>query len=113
MSTRDRLPAVKPAAAPGSISHALPVEPPRQPTVFAQLWEAWCRLTGPSATALTESLAARELRRRSRLISALLVLVVLALALLIPSALTNSRDWFPILFLAGGGLLTALLNRGK
>jgi hypothetical protein len=41
------------------------------------------------------------------------VLAVLALALLIPSALTNPRDWFPVLFLGGGGLLTALLNRGK
>jgi hypothetical protein len=49
------------------------------------------------------SLAAREQLRRSRLISAILALDALALALLIPSALTNPRDWFPALLLAGGG----------
>jgi hypothetical protein len=70
-------------------------------------------LTGPNVAAFSATLAAQERLRRSRLISALLALVLLALALLIPGALTNARDWFPVLFLAGGGFLVALLNRGQ
>ncbi len=112
MSTRDPLPVVRKSSETRPISHALP-KPPRQPTVVSQLWRAWLWLTGPNATTFSSSLAAREQLRRSRLISALLALVVLALALLIPSALTNPRDWFPVFFLAGGGSLTALLNRQK
>jgi hypothetical protein len=113
MSTHDHLPAVKPPSAPSQISRALPVAPAHRPSAFARLWEAWCRLTGPTATGANESLATQEQRRRARLISAVLALDVLALALLVPSALTNPRDWFPVLVLGGGGLLTALLNRRK
>jgi hypothetical protein len=76
-----------------------------------QLWKAWLWLTGPRPERFDKDLAGQERLRRSRLISALLILVAVVIALLIPSTFTIPALWQPILIQAGLAVLAALLNR--
>jgi len=76
-----------------------------------RLWKAWLWLTGPRPERFGTGTAARETLRRSRLISALLILVAIVIILLAPSALTIPNLWQPILILAAPGVLAAILNR--
>jgi methyl-accepting chemotaxis protein len=52
-----------------------------------------------------------ERLRRARLVSAMLGLALVAIALLIPSALSDARLWTPVFVLVGGCLLVVFLNR--
>ncbi len=75
------------------------------------LWNAWLWLSGPRPQRFASSLAAQERLRRSRLISALLLLVVSVMALLIPSALKIPGLWQPMLIQGVLALLALLFNR--
>lgn len=75
------------------------------------LWKWWTTLTGPQDSAFGASVSSQERLRRARLVSAMLGLALLAIALLIPSALSETRLWTPVLILAGGCLLITFLNR--
>jgi hypothetical protein len=88
-----------------------PPQPRRQDGTGRRLWKTWLWLTGPRLERFGTDVAARERMRRSRLISGLLLMIFMALAVLIPDALTLPLVWFPVLLLSGGGLLVALLNR--
>jgi hypothetical protein len=79
--------------------------------VTPALWNGWAILTGPQKGVFEANMRSQERLRRARLISAMLLLDVVALALLLPSALSETRLWAPVLILAGGGLLTAFFNR--
>ncbi|SRR5713101_1339421 len=92
------------------LSFSPPSRPPSARTEPAA-WRWWSTLTGPQADAFGTGIAAQEQLRRARLISAILVLAVLAVVLLIPSALSFPRLWTPVIILAGGSLIIALLNR--
>lgn len=85
------------------------------PRPFTRLWQWWSTtLTGPRRETFGPDIPAQEQQRRSRLISALLTLNLLAMLLFIPSALSSSSSlliWISIALLGVGGLLIALLNR--
>lgn len=84
----------------------------RPPSLLASpaLWKWWATLTGPRDEAFGASMRSQERLRRARLVSAMLGLALVAIALLIPSALSEARLWTPVLVLAGGCLLVVLLN---
>jgi hypothetical protein len=90
-------------------------QPPQQaqrPGLLHRLRKGWLWLTGPRPEHFSSGITGRETLRRSRLISALLVLIVLAIPTLIPSALVQPLIWRPLVALAIGAVLVALLNRG-
>lgn len=91
-------------------------EPPRQKRPAGPLgrpWRAWLWLTGPRPERFDRGIVAQERLRRSRLVSALLLLVALVIALLIPSTFTIPTLWQPILILAVLAVLAALCNRAR
>lgn len=91
-------------------SSASSTEPPRTST---GIWHWWATLTGPRIETFGTDIVGQERQRRARLISALLILSVLAVLLFIPSALVSSSSliWFSVILFGGGSLLVALLNR--
>jgi len=84
---------------------------PKEARMAPVVWRWWATLTGPQADAFGTGIAAQEKLRRARLISAILVLAILAVGLLIPSALSFPLLWTPVFILAVGSLMIALLNR--
>ncbi len=99
-----------------ALSESLPMSRPARPAgpisrFLRSIRKSWLWLTGPRPERFGTSTAAQETLRRSRLISATLVLAVIVIALLIPSALKIPDLWQPILILGALGLLAALLNR--
>jgi|SRR5579859_26633 len=78
---------------------------------FRQLWKAWLWLTGPRPTRFGVGIVAQERLRRSRLISALLILVAIVIALLIPSTVKVPNLWQPVLIQAVLAVLAAIFNR--
>ncbi len=95
-----------------SIHEPAPSPGPKRPFVPGRrLWKAWLWLTGPRPERFGPDLAERERLRRSRLISALLLLVAIVIALLLPSAFAIPGLWQPLLIQAVLGLVAALLNR--
>src|SRR5690242_14487827 len=90
-------------------------QPPQQtprPGLLRRLLVGWLSLTGPRPERFGSGITGRETLRRSRLISALLLLIVLAVPTLIPSALVQPLIWRPLVALAIGAVLVALLNHG-
>jgi hypothetical protein len=83
----------------------------RRPSITGRLWASWVRLTGPHWSRFSKEISAQERLRRSRLISALLLMLVAAMLLLIPSLFVQPLIWRPVILLTGGGFLVALLNR--
>jgi hypothetical protein len=75
------------------------------------IWRWWATLTGPQDGAFGVGIHAQEQLRRARLVSAVLVLGLVAIALLVPSAFSETRLWMTVFILAGGCLLIAVLNR--
>jgi hypothetical protein len=82
-----------------------------RPGIGGRLWEGWVGLTGPHWSHFSKEISAQERLRRSRLISALLIMVVAVIGLLIPSLAVQPLIWRPVVLLTGGGLLVVLLNR--
>src|SRR5579883_147671 len=81
------------------------------PRPIQAIWRVWSMFTGPRADTLGSGLQAMERYRRSRLISALLILVVIGIAILVPLAFTSFRVWVPMGILTVGGLLVVIFNR--
>ncbi|HEU5370733.1 MAG TPA: hypothetical protein VFU69_19825 [Ktedonobacterales bacterium] len=94
--------------------HDVRQQPPQMQRTgpLQRLWNAWLWLTGPRPERFSGGISGREALRRSRLISALLVLIVLAIPTLVPSALVQPLIWRPLVLLAIGAVLVGLLNRG-
>ena len=89
-------------------------QPPQQEqrsNPVRQLWKAWLWLTGPRPERFSTGIVGQERLRRSRLISALLLLVVAVIAMLIPSTFTIPNLWQPILIQAVLAVLATLFNR--
>lgn len=77
-----------------------------------RLWSGWVWLTGPRAERFSNDLASQEALRRSRLISALLVILVLVVCFFIPSGLGGyTLVWVQMLTMTTCGVLVAVLNR--
>ncbi|HEY7358322.1 MAG TPA: hypothetical protein VH590_17700 [Ktedonobacterales bacterium] len=74
-------------------------------------WRAWLWLTGPRSERFDSGIVGQERLRRSRLVSALLLLTALVIALLIPSTFTIPTLWQPILILIVLAVLATLCNR--
>jgi hypothetical protein len=89
-------------------------QPPPRPERAGPLrrfWNAWLWLTGPRPERFASGITGQEGLRRSRLVSALLLLVTISMAMVIPSAIAIPGFWQVILLLGGLALLAALLNR--
>lgn len=88
-------------------------EPPRRERTgpLRWLWQRWVRLTGPRPERFGSGIVGQERLRRSRLTSALLLLIVISLPTLVPSAFVQPLIWRPLVVLAVGVVLVALLNR--
>ncbi len=87
----------------------------RAPHPSTRLWRWWSTtLTGPRTEIFGSDIPAQERQRRAQLVSALLILNLLAILLFIPSALSSpssSLIWNSIILLGVGSLFIALLNR--
>lgn len=89
-----------------------PLKQPDQIGLAQRLWAGWVWLTGPNAASFGSDLASQERLRRSRLISALLVLLLAVLCFFTPSALAGyTLIWIQMLTMASCGVLVAALNR--
>ena len=89
-------------------------QPPQQEqrsNPVRHLWKGWLWLTGPRPERFSAGIVGQERLRRSRLISALLLLVVAVIAMLIPSTFTIPNLWQPILIQAVLAVLATLFNR--
>jgi hypothetical protein len=77
-----------------------------------RVWAGWLWLTGPRAERFGNDLASQELLRRSRLVSALLAVLLVVLCFFLPSGLGGySLVWVQIATMASCGTLVAILNR--
>lgn len=86
-------------------------QPPQRGGPLRVLWKAWLWLTGPRPERFASGIVGQERLRRSRLISALLLLLAVVMALLTPSAFSVPNLWQPMLIQAVLGVLAALFNR--
>jgi len=101
------------SAAPDSdLNETLPPRQTDTPHVARRLWAGWVWLTSPKAEHFGNDLASQENLRRSRLISALLAVLLVVLCFFIPSGLGGySLVWVQIVTMASCGVLVAVLNR--
>jgi hypothetical protein len=98
----------KPSTTPGDPSSP----PPAGSSMFQWLWTWWSTFTGPRRESFKADIFAQEQLRRARLVSALLILIVIVVALLIPSVYPSSPSiWIPIIILSIGGVVIAFCNR--
>lgn len=72
---------------------------------------AWLRFSGPSKEYFSSSLADQERQRRSHILSALFLLVVVAVGIIAPTAIPVPIYWIPILSLIVLSSLSFMLNR--
>jgi len=73
---------------------------------------AWFRFTGPATLHFGHTLQGQERLRRSRLLSALLVLIPISWFLFLPDVLAVPKLWFALMTLVVLGIAAMLLNRG-
>jgi hypothetical protein len=88
-----------------------PPQPARRAGPLRSLWEGWVWLSGPRPERFGSGIVGQERLRRSRLISALLIVDAVVFILLAVGALASPLLWTPVLITIGLGLLAALLNR--
>ncbi len=89
-----------------------PAPPPLKENIFQRLWNWWAAVTGPRKDSFKRDIFAQERLRHARLVSALLILIVIVVALLIPSVYPSSPSiWIPIIILSLGGIVVAFCNR--
>jgi len=72
---------------------------------------AWLRFSGPSKEHFSSSLADQERQRRSHILSALFLLVIVAVGIIAPTAIPVPIYWIPIFSLILLSSLAFLLNR--
>ena len=82
-----------------------------QDGLFQWMVQAWLRFSGPNTDRFSSSLAHQELLRRSRILSILLPLILIAAAIAAPTAVPVPTYWIPILSLLLLGLVAFVLNR--
>ena len=75
------------------------------------LWHAWLRVSSPDATGFSKDLVEQERLRRSRLLSALLPVLVAAIVLVVPSALLLPTVWLAVGILSCCTCACIWLNR--
>lgn len=103
---------LRPSDDPSSLIKQPPPPPPVRSNLFQQLWHWWATFTGPRKDSFKADIFAQERLRRARLVSALLILIVVIIALLLPGAYPSSPSlWIPIIALFVGGVTVALCNR--
>lgn len=83
----------------------------RQGNVLQRLGSAWLRFSGPDKRHFSTSLEDQERLRRSRVLSALFPLTVVAVLMSIPSAVLESVYWLPLLVLFTFSILGFFCNR--
>lgn len=93
----------------GSLENQEAVE--ERGSFFQRIARAWLRFSGPNRDRFSSSLADQERLRRSRILSALLPLVIIAAVIAAPTAIPVPTYWIPILLLVISGLFALLLNR--
>jgi diguanylate cyclase (GGDEF)-like protein len=86
-------------------------EPLRLPNSFQQGWKTWLWLTGPGGQYFGKNIEEQERLRRSRLLSSLIPLILIAICIFIPLAFSRPGDWIPIIAIALFGVAIAFLNR--
>ncbi|HEY7419177.1 MAG TPA: hypothetical protein VH593_28600 [Ktedonobacteraceae bacterium] len=83
-------------------------------SLFARLWNAWVWISGPSSQRFDVSIASQEQLRRSRLLSALLLVATIGILLDLPvNFVSNPLIRVPILIVGGVVILSIALNRSK
>lgn len=104
-------PETNPAREAGQTGESVPST--ESPHTATGIWHWWTTLTGPRAEIFSTDIPGQERQRRARLISALLILSILAMLLFISSALISSSPliWIAVMLFGGGSLLIALFNR--
>ena len=88
-----------------------PVQP-GQKGVFHQMIRAWLRFSGPDPRRFRATMEDQELLRRSRLLSALFSLIIVAILLTAPTAIPVPTYWIPIIAFLLLSLVALILNRG-
>jgi hypothetical protein len=88
-----------------------PVQP-GQKDIFHQMIRAWLRFSGPDPRRFRATIEDQELLRRSRLLSALFSLIMVAILLTAPTAIPVPTYWIPIIAFLLLGLVALILNRG-
>lgn len=88
-----------------------PSQQERPSGFWRRLWKGWLWLTSPHPGYFSIDLIGQEYRRRSQMVSVLLVLVVAAICVLIPDVFIQPRLIVSLLVNIGLGLLAAFSNR--
>jgi hypothetical protein len=63
---------------------------------FRRIAQTWLRFSGPNIQSFSDSIADQELLRRSRIISALLTLIIITFILMCPTAIAVPMYWTPL-----------------
>lgn len=95
----------------GSQTSSRQKKSPRLLNSFQKGWNFWLWLTGPDAQDFGKSIEEQERLRRSRLLSSLIPLIIIAICVFIPLAFSRPGDWLPIIAIALFGVVIALFNR--
>src|SRR5713226_115425 len=96
---------------------SLPQEAPTEPVqpakrgIFQRVIRAWLRISGPDARRFRATIEDQELLRRSRLLSALFTLIIVAVLLTAPTAMPVPTYWIPIGAFLVLGLVAIVFNR--
>ncbi len=78
---------------------------------WSRLVRAWLRFSGPARERFSSSLEDQERLRRSRVLSALFPLILVAILVIIPTAIPVPTYWISIATLFGLGLVAFVCNR--
>lgn len=76
-----------------------------------RIFRAWLRFSGPQKSRFSPSLEDQERLRRSRILSALFPLILVAVLIAAPTAIAVTTYWIPLASLFAMGCLAFLLNR--
>lgn len=80
-------------------------------TVFHRMTQVWLHLSGPDVSRFSNSLEDQQRLRRSRSLSMILPLFIVAVLIEAPNAVLNLTYWAPVVTLLALGLVAFFLNR--
>lgn len=83
----------------------------KQGGVLQSIAQAWLRFSGPDKRHFNSALASQERLRRSRILSALFVLIIVAVVIIAPTAIPTPIYWIPLSSFVLFGLIAFVLNR--
>src|SRR5216684_1911764 len=84
---------------------------PAKRGIFQRMIHAWLRVSGPDARRFRATIEDQELLRRSRVLSALFSLIIVAVVLTAPTAIPVPTYWIPIGAFLVLGLVALVFNR--